>query len=86
MSNGPHVAVVLPPDAERCPHYHRDADPTVKNADPNCPGRCRFYAEHPHPHGGHQDAGEYRTASQYMQSYCLCDTCHLWVKDWVQIG
>src|ERR1700693_6047723 len=44
MSNGPDVAAVAPPDAERCPHYHRDADPKVHHADPNCPGRGLLYA------------------------------------------
>jgi hypothetical protein len=86
MSNGPDVAAVAPPDAERCPHYHRDADPKVQNADPNCPGRCMFYAGHPHPHGGHKDPAKHQAATQYSQSYCLCDTCHLWVKDWILTG
>jgi hypothetical protein len=86
MSNGPHEAAVFPPDAERCPHYHRDANPSVKNANPNCPGRCRFYAGHPHPPAGRQDRLTIREGTQYSQGYCQCDTCHLWVRDWIQIG
>ena len=86
MSNGPHVAADMPPDAERCPHYHRDANPTVPNANPHCPGRCIFYARHPHPLGGHRDAANSRSVREYQQNFCLCGTCHLWVKDWGQTG
>lgn len=82
MSNGPDVAVDLPPDAERCPHYHRDANPGVDNANPDCPGRCSLYAGHPHPQGGRQDRSTVQMDRRYTQGYCLCDTCHVWVKDW----
>jgi|HubBroStandDraft_6_1064221.scaffolds.fasta_scaffold84765_2 hypothetical protein len=88
MSNGPHEAAVYPPDVERCPHYHKQAEnkPTTKNWNPNCPGRCIFYAGHPHPHGGHKDPASYQAVAEYKDNCCLCDTCHLWVRDWIQIG
>ncbi len=82
MSNGPDVAAVVAP-GPRCPHYHREANPNVPNADPKCPGRCVFFAGHPHPPSGHQDSPGHQEAAQYVQGFCLCDTCHLWVKDWI---
>jgi hypothetical protein len=85
MSNGPHGAADLPPEAERCPHYHRDANPTVPNANPNCRGRCSLNAGHPNPHGGRQDHATFQAASEYTDGYCHCDTCHLWVKDWLAV-
>lgn len=85
MSDGPHAAAGLPPDTLRCPHEHWQAEdkPTTRNPDPNCRGRCVFYRGHPHA-PGHRDAARYRAAPEYQEGCCLCDTCHKWVKDWIQ--
>ena len=88
MSEGPHAAAVRPPDAERCPHYHWQAEnkPSSKNPNPDCHGRCVFYAGHPHPHGGNRDPLEYQSAPEYNDNRRLCEVCSLWVRDWGMTG